>query len=127
MYYIIKLYCFFFFLPQLQSLSAQWLSRLLGLCKDRSPSPNSKIVKNLASFACCDPKYTPSIRPDTAPESDSQASKAAQTPSTPTEEPSKAEAWEWNIGIITLVRLQKQVHACVWTTILYMYMYVGAI
>lgn len=41
--------------------TAQRLANLLQLTMTRSPCPNPKIVKNLCSFACCDPSVTPSI------------------------------------------------------------------
>lgn len=101
----------------LQSLAAQWLSQLLDLCKDRTPCPNSKIIKNLCSIACSDPLHTPTVRPDltsdlpspsVAPKS--LSGKGVLTPTSPaTEEPPRMEFWNWNVGIITLVRQQKQV------------------
>ena len=47
----------------LQSLSSQWLSRLLDLSHDRSPSPNAKIIKNLSGYLCCDASHTPPVKP----------------------------------------------------------------
>ena len=35
-----------------QSLSAKWLGQLLNICKARSPSPNPRIIKNLAMLIC---------------------------------------------------------------------------
>ena len=47
----------------LQLLSSQWLSRLLDLSHDRSPSPNAKIIKNLSGYLCCDANHTPPVKP----------------------------------------------------------------
>lgn len=47
----------------MQSLGAKWLSRLLDLCRERTPCPNPKIIKNLCSYVCCDSQHTPSIHP----------------------------------------------------------------
>lgn len=45
----------------LQSRAANSLAILLELCMSREPCPNSKIVKNLCTFACSDPSTTPAI------------------------------------------------------------------
>jgi TATA-binding protein-associated factor len=45
----------------LQAEAASSLSSLLSLCVSRSPCPNSKIVKNLFGFLCCDPLITPKL------------------------------------------------------------------
>ena len=81
--------CLFAFI---QKLASKWTSWLLDMCKDQTPCPNSKIVKNLCNFLCCDPQHTPTIVP-----------KQEDTSSRP------GEVWEWNNGIITLVKQQQKV------------------
>ncbi|CAL4082492.1 unnamed protein product, partial [Meganyctiphanes norvegica] len=46
---------------QLQTFAAQDLTNLLELCINRQPSPNNKVVKNLATFMCVDTEFTPPI------------------------------------------------------------------
>ena len=41
--------------------AAVYLSRLLRKCVAREPSPNSKVLKNLGAFVCCNPNNTPLI------------------------------------------------------------------
>ena len=102
-----------------QSLAAQWISQLLDLCKDRSPTPNTKILKNLCSFACADPQHTPAVRAasghNTAPASKKRAKPKKGSPVPTSEEASPnmergGDLWAWDSGIITLVRQQKEVH-----------------
>ena len=45
----------------LQRCVGEDLSVLLELCTTRDKSPNAKIVKNLASFFCVDPRHTPQL------------------------------------------------------------------
>ena len=110
----------------LQSLAAQWISRLLDLCKDRSPTPNAKIIKNLCSFACADSHHTPPVRTtsghDTTPAAKKKARpKKAISPTSANEEAGSntekgGDLWAWDSGIITLIRQQKEVcvvHVCV--------------
>ncbi|XP_026686153.1 TATA-binding protein-associated factor 172 isoform X2 [Diaphorina citri] len=47
--------------PLLQDMAATHLAILLGLCSQRNPCPNNKIVHNLCTFLCCDPEFTPVI------------------------------------------------------------------
>ena len=100
-----------------QSLAAQWISHLLDLCKDRSSSPNAKILKNLCSFACADPEHTPAVRPTSELSANQVAKKGAKTSKkSATNEkagPNVAGSdslWQWDIGIITLIRQQKEVY-----------------
>ena len=75
----------------IQKLASKWTSSLLDMCKEQTPCPNSKIVKNLCNFLCCDPQHTPAIVPKL-----DEASRPG-------------EVWEWNNGIITLVKQQQKV------------------
>lgn len=43
----------------LQQEAADCLCRLLKKCLDKNPSPNSKVLKNLCTFLCVDPTFTP--------------------------------------------------------------------
>ncbi|KAL5274579.1 hypothetical protein ACFFRR_000969 [Megaselia abdita] len=45
----------------LQKLSAKFLVRLLDYVRNRNPSPNNKIVKNLCLLLRCDEEFTPSL------------------------------------------------------------------
>ncbi|XP_063229477.1 TATA-binding protein-associated factor 172 [Bacillus rossius redtenbacheri] len=47
---------------QLQNLSAQHLAKLMDLCIDRVPCPNTKIVSNLCTFLRSDAEFTPKIQ-----------------------------------------------------------------
>ena len=46
---------------QMQSASARTLARLLDLTQNRTPCPNSKILKNVCTFLCADAEFTPRI------------------------------------------------------------------
>ena len=82
-------FCFFIIA---QNLVGLWLSQLMDICRNRNPSPNPKIIKNLCSSACCDADHTPNVIPR----------KTVERDSSPT-------AWEWNSGIFSLHHLQKEV------------------
>ncbi|KAL1452450.1 hypothetical protein WDU94_006681 [Cyamophila willieti] len=60
--------------PLLQELAASHVGLLLGLCCERNPCPNNKIVSNLCTFLCCDPEFTPII------ESSNQGPSNSHTP-----------------------------------------------
>ncbi|KAG8325858.1 hypothetical protein J6590_056562 [Homalodisca vitripennis] len=45
----------------LQTLSATHLARLVDLCVERTPCPNSKIITNLCTLLRSDPEFTPRI------------------------------------------------------------------
>lgn len=75
----------------LQSMTAKWLSALLELSHDRTPSPNSKIVKNLCGYLCCSPSHTPLIEPSSGCGFDDK----------------KGVAISWSDGIISLERQEK--------------------
>ncbi|XP_031555940.1 TATA-binding protein-associated factor 172-like [Actinia tenebrosa] len=45
----------------LQKRTAGSLACLLQLSMPRAPCPNPKIIKNICSFACCDPSVTPTV------------------------------------------------------------------
>ncbi|CAI8034563.1 TATA-binding protein-associated factor 172 [Geodia barretti] len=117
--------------PLLQSLAAQWISNLLDLCKERSPGPVTKIIKNLCSFSCVDPRHTPPARPARAGADSTLSEGAAATGKkgaakskkkrgSPSGGSANEEAWSsgtgtggystwtWDSGIITLVRQQKE-------------------
>ena len=96
------------FLSCYQELSAKWLSQLLDTCRDRSPTPNTKIIKNICSFACCDPQYTPLVNGNDGQSKKSQTTsgKPGSRSSSPTED---VGVWEWNIGIISLSNHPEQV------------------
>uniref|UniRef100_A0A672R0Q8 TATA-binding protein-associated factor 172-like n=1 Tax=Sinocyclocheilus grahami TaxID=75366 RepID=A0A672R0Q8_SINGR len=92
-----------------QGYAASNIARLLQLCASRSPCPNAKIVKNLCSSVCVDPKLTPSAACPVPP---------ASTPAI--QESSKASVAEKDAmhhmvnktkGIITLYRHQKAAFA----------------
>ncbi|XP_056018084.1 TATA-binding protein-associated factor 172-like [Ostrea edulis] len=44
---------------EIQQEAADCLCRLLKKCLDKNPSPNSKVLKNLCTFLCVDPTFTP--------------------------------------------------------------------
>ena len=46
---------------RMQNCAGQDLSLLLELCIPRAKNPNAKIVKNVSSYLCADPKNTPHI------------------------------------------------------------------
>lgn len=84
-------------------------------CKTRTPSPNTKIIKNLCTSACCDPDHTPRVVPEVrkaTPTPTQRKGKRGQTPGTPEEEsPSqegRGERWTWSSGIISLAKLEKK-------------------
>ncbi|XP_064613763.1 TATA-binding protein-associated factor 172-like [Liolophura sinensis] len=78
--------------PDLQNRAGKSLSLLLQKCSQRNPSPNSKIIKNLCSFLCCDPKVTPPV----------QRSPSISTTDIPPEVDCTTTS-----GILTLLNLQK--------------------
>ncbi|XP_019852330.1 PREDICTED: TATA-binding protein-associated factor 172 isoform X2 [Amphimedon queenslandica] len=87
--------------PLLQSLTSQWLSVLLELSIDRTPSPNNKIIKNLAGYLCCDSSHTPPIKP---------ADGTGQEQSTHThqkKDSSNSISWSITDGIISLMKNNK--------------------
>jgi TATA-binding protein-associated factor len=45
----------------LQQEAADCLCRLLKKCLDKNPNPNSKVLKNLCTFLCVDPTFTPKV------------------------------------------------------------------
>ena len=109
-----------------KELAAKWLSQLVGLCRNRKPSPMSKIIKNLCLFACCDPHCTPGMLPpedragSTLSHRKGKTSKSggplesqggARDGGSPPIEADWREnsAWKWNSGIISLVRLKRDV------------------
>lgn len=57
-----------------QGYAASSIARLLQLCTERTPCPNSKIIKNLCSSVCVDPMLTPNaecpVPPHTPPTQD---------------------------------------------------------
>ena len=93
----------------------------MDLCRDRTPSPTSKIIKNLCQSACCDPLSTPGVMPPRPLESrrgvvasrgkmSKSVGSTAQIPvgSTSGEvENTDDDGWKWNSGIISLVRLRQ--------------------
>ncbi|XP_065898514.1 TATA-binding protein-associated factor 172-like isoform X2 [Dysidea avara] len=74
----------------LQQQAGIWLCALLELCKERTPCPNPKIIKNLCQFLCADSSHTPPVVP--------QALQVKEG----------VELWTWNIGIITLTNHQSK-------------------
>jgi len=110
-----------------KELAAKWLSQLVGLCRNRKPSPMSKIVKNLCLFACCDPHCTPGMSPpegraesaalshrkgkSSKSGGPSETQSGARDGGSPPSEADGREkpAWKWNTGIISLVRLKQDV------------------
>lgn len=44
-----------------QQEAADCLCRLLKKCLDKNPNPNSKVLKNLCTFLCVDPTFTPRV------------------------------------------------------------------
>lgn len=78
----------------MQQLAACNLTKLLEFCLDRSPCPNSKIVKNLCLFACNDPSATPNVANST------------KTPYLPTTTESTKDNMDDNgyRGIVTLLK-----------------------
>uniref|UniRef100_A0A8D8QXG5 TATA-binding protein-associated factor 172 n=1 Tax=Cacopsylla melanoneura TaxID=428564 RepID=A0A8D8QXG5_9HEMI len=76
--------------PLLQELAASHVGLLLGLCSERNPCPNNKIVSNLCTFLCCNPEFTPVIESSNprslAPliRSNSEASTSSGSTSEPT-------------------------------------------
>ena len=47
-----------------QTMAAASLARVLAGCRDRQPSPNDKVVRNLCSFLCSDPWTVPPVQLD---------------------------------------------------------------
>lgn len=90
---------------QLQSLAADHLARLMDLCVERVPCPNSKIISNLCTFLRSDPEFTPKIPSATGegPSSDSgvESTGDGSRTGTPT---SFANNYT---GILTLVNQQR--------------------
>lgn len=46
---------------EIQQEAADCLCRLLKKCLDKNPNPNSKVLKNLCTFLCVDPTFTPRV------------------------------------------------------------------
>ncbi|XP_061168195.1 TATA-binding protein-associated factor 172-like [Saccostrea echinata] len=46
---------------EIQQEAADCLCRLIKKCLDKNPNPNSKVLKNLCTFLCVDPTYTPRV------------------------------------------------------------------
>lgn len=51
---------------QLQRASAEHLVRLLKQCVSRQPCPNPKVVRNLVTYLCSDPTFTPCVDGETS-------------------------------------------------------------
>ena len=89
----------------LQALVAKWMSGLLDLTHDRTPCPNSKIIKNLCSYLCCDVEHTPLIVPD----GNSRSHSPEDEPETSTTSKSDKShsSCSWRTGIISLQKNEK--------------------
>jgi hypothetical protein len=53
-------------------VAAQGLAELIVRCMDRQPSPNDKILRNVAAMACGDPNETPTAPPESELSSDDE-------------------------------------------------------
>uniref|UniRef100_A0A7M5XDP0 Mot1 central domain-containing protein n=1 Tax=Clytia hemisphaerica TaxID=252671 RepID=A0A7M5XDP0_9CNID len=93
---------------KLQKRTAIALAQLLTLCKNRTPCPNAKIVKNLCTFVCSDPNHTPPLILDDMKRLDVDSalplSSTDAGPSTLEEIPKCGTT----LGILTLQRKQKE-------------------
>ncbi|XP_046551692.1 LOW QUALITY PROTEIN: TATA-binding protein-associated factor 172-like [Haliotis rubra] len=77
----------------LQSEASKGLAWLLSKCVQRNPSPNSKVLKNLCAFLCCDPSSTPIVsQPGVQKHSEPQAHEMT---------------CDVHTGILTLTNMQK--------------------
>ena len=91
----------------------------MNLCQKRTPSPTSKIIKNLCQFACCDPRCTPGVMRseglDNVPlrkgkggkSGGGAMSQAGRDGGSPlSDKVLDKNGWKWNNGIISLIRLE---------------------
>ena len=97
--------------PLVQLLCAGWLSKLLDCCRDRSPSPNAKIIKNICTFVSCDPLQTPAIENKGDPLVTKVTLKPRKGGGASPDHSEKLEHWHWRDGVITLVRNHPQTSA----------------
>ena len=99
--------------PLLQSLTAKWLSVLLELSIERTPSPNNKIIKNLAGYLCSDASHTPPIKPVAT------NGRSFEEPGhTHPKDSSNIISWSISDGIISLMKNNKVLFYCIFYILL---------
>ena len=86
----------------LQEIAGFWLTKLLSVCSERKPSPNSKLVRNLCLLAGCSPYEVPSFQETYTVVEPTAASRAAENPSSVIE-------CTWSAGILSLAKVSKKV------------------
>ncbi|KAK1333626.1 hypothetical protein QTO34_006011 [Cnephaeus nilssonii] len=89
-----------------QNYAAQSIAKLLQQCTTRTPSPNSKIIKNLCSSLCVDPYLTPCVTCPVPTQSGQENSKVSSS-----EKDGMHHTVTKHRGIITLYRHQKAAFA----------------
>ncbi|EHB13114.1 TATA-binding protein-associated factor 172 [Heterocephalus glaber] len=89
-----------------QNYAAQCIAKLLQQCTTRTPSPNSKIIKNLCSSLCVDPYLTPCVTCPVPTQSGQENLKGSNS-----EKDGMHHTVTKHRGIITLYRHQKAAFA----------------